>query len=71
MPHLLPSDISPDMFSFVRYLSECAVLPAGGVLSECAVIPASDGAASLWDVTTYSKSSSSRLALNLPTVDSL
>ena len=30
MPHLLPNDIGPDMFSFVRYLIEWTVLPAGG-----------------------------------------
>ena len=30
MPHLLPNDIGPDMFSFVRYLIEWTVLPMGG-----------------------------------------
>ena len=30
MPHLLPNDIGPDMFSFVRCLIEWTVLPAGG-----------------------------------------
>ena len=50
-------------------LSECAVLPAGGGLSECAVLPAGGGgAATLWDVITHSKASSSRLTPNLPTV---
>ena len=30
MPHLLPNDIGPDMFSFVRCLIEWTVLPVGG-----------------------------------------
>ena len=35
------------MFSFVRYLCECAVLTAGGGLSECVVLLEGGGGAAL------------------------